>query len=88
MRGQASATEDLGVLLAADGRHDDAVESLDRALAIYHEIGSVRDSARVRKRLRGMGVHYRHWSYADQPVCGWDSLTETELNVSLLVADG
>lgn len=35
-----------------------------------------------------MGVHYRHWSYADQPVCGWDSLTETELNVSLLVADG
>ncbi|MEU7744313.1 LuxR C-terminal-related transcriptional regulator [Nonomuraea sp. NPDC049158] len=86
--GQASATEDLGVLLAADGRHDDAVGRLDRALAIYHEIGSVRDSARVRKRLRAMGVRHRHWSYADRPVCGWDSLTETELNVSLLVADG
>ncbi|WP_433514381.1 LuxR C-terminal-related transcriptional regulator [Nonomuraea sp. CA-143628] len=88
MWGKASATEDLGVLLAADGRHDDAVGSLDRALAIYHEIGSVRDSARVRKRLRGMGVRHRHWSYADRPVCGWGSLTETELNVSLLVADG
>ncbi|MBT2234691.1 LuxR family transcriptional regulator [Nonomuraea sp. NEAU-A123] len=86
--GKASATEDLGVLLAADGRHDDAAGSLDRALAIYHEIGSIRDSARVRKRLRGMGVHHRHWSYADRPACGWDSLTETELNVSLLVADG
>ncbi|MCA2224019.1 helix-turn-helix transcriptional regulator [Nonomuraea aurantiaca] len=86
--GRASATEDLGVLQAAGGRHDDAAVSLDRALAIYYEIGSVRDSARVRKRLRAIGVRHRHWSYADRPVSGWDSLTETEWNVSLLVADG
>ncbi|MEU7837788.1 MULTISPECIES: AAA family ATPase [unclassified Nonomuraea] len=86
--GRASATEDLGVLQAAGGLHDDAAVSLDRALAIYYEIGSVRDSARVRKRLRAMGVRHRHWSYADRPASGWDSLTETEWHVSLLVADG
>ena len=35
-----------------------------------------------------MGVRHRHWSYADRPVSGWDSLAEIERNVSLLVADG
>ncbi|GGO68178.1 AAA family ATPase [Nonomuraea cavernae] len=85
---RASAAEDLGVLLVAAGRREEAVGSLDRALAIYHDTGSLRDSARVRQRLRGVGVCHRHWSYADRPVSGWDSLTETERDVSLLVADG
>ncbi|MEU7856175.1 AAA family ATPase [Nonomuraea sp. NPDC049141] len=85
---RASAAEDLGVLLVAAGRHDDAAGHLDRALAIYQDLGSARDSARVRRRLRGMGVRHRHWSYAQRPVTGWESLTETERNISLLVADG
>ncbi|MEU4232321.1 AAA family ATPase [Nonomuraea sp. NPDC026600] len=85
---RASAAEDLGVLLVAAGRHADAAGHLDRALAIYQDIGSARDSARVRRRLRGMGVRHRHWSYAERPVTGWESLTETERNISLLVADG
>ncbi|MEU7747796.1 AAA family ATPase [Nonomuraea sp. NPDC049158] len=85
---RASAVEDLGMALVAAGRHEDAAANLDRALSIYQDIGSVRDSARVRQRLRGMGVRHRHWSYAERPVSGWDSLTETERNISLLVADG
>ncbi|WP_433518869.1 AAA family ATPase [Nonomuraea sp. CA-143628] len=85
---RASAVEDLGMALVAAGRHEEAAGSLDRALEIYQDLGSVRDSARVRKRLRGMGVRHRHWSYAERPVSGWDSLTETERNISLLVADG
>lgn len=85
---RASAAEDLGVLLVAAGRHDDAAGHLDRALTLYQDIGSARDSARVRRRLRGMGVRHRHWSYARRPVTGWESLTETERNISLLVADG
>ncbi|MCA2226025.1 helix-turn-helix transcriptional regulator [Nonomuraea aurantiaca] len=85
---RASAVEDLGVALLAAGRPEEAAGDLDRALAIYQDIGSVRDSARVRQRLRGMGVRHRHWSYAERPVSGWDSLTETERNISLLVADG
>ncbi|MER6945183.1 AAA family ATPase [Nonomuraea sp. NPDC000554] len=85
---RASAAEDLGVALAVAGRREDATGSLDQALAIYDDIGSVWDAARVRQRLRGMGVRHRHWGYAERPISGWDSLTETEHSVSMLVADG
>ncbi|MCK2218150.1 LuxR C-terminal-related transcriptional regulator [Actinomadura sp. ATCC 31491] len=85
---RASAEEDLGKVLAGAGRRVEAAESLERALHTYDEIGSVRDAARIRRTLRGMGVRHRHWSYAERPVSGWDSLTETEHAVSLLAADG
>ena len=84
----ASAEEDLGKMSAAAGRRVDATESLERALGTYDDIGSVRDAARIRRRLRGMGVRHRHWSYAERPVSGWGSLTETEHAVTLLAADG
>ncbi|GAA3469903.1 AAA family ATPase [Nonomuraea roseola] len=85
---QASAEEDLGVALKAVGEQQEAVTSLDRALAIYHDIGSTRDAARVRRRLRGMGVRRRHWHYTQRPASGWGSLTETEHAVALLAVDG
>ncbi|MFC5824572.1 AAA family ATPase [Nonomuraea insulae] len=85
---RASAEEDLGRVLAAAGQRVEAAESLGCALGAYDDIGSVRDAARIRRRLRGMGVRHRHWSYAERPVSGWDSLTETEHTVSLLAADG
>ncbi|GAA3625777.1 hypothetical protein GCM10022419_134160 [Nonomuraea rosea] len=85
---RASAEEDLGKVLAAAGQRAEAAESLERALGTYDDIGSLRDAARIRRRLRGMGVRHRHWSYAERPVSGWDSLTETEHTVSLLAADG
>ncbi|MBF8190585.1 AAA family ATPase [Nonomuraea sp. K274] len=85
---RASAEEDLGVALKAAGRREEAAGSLDRALAIYHDLGSIRDAARTRQRLRGMGVRRRHWSYAERPVSGWDSLTETEHTVALHAVDG
>jgi DNA-binding NarL/FixJ family response regulator len=85
---RASAAEDLGAVLAAAGAHRDAVVRLEEALASYAAEGAVRDAARVRRRLRRMGVRHRHWSYADRPRSGWDSLTETEVAVSRLVAQG
>jgi DNA-binding CsgD family transcriptional regulator len=85
---RACAAEDFGVLLAAEGRHDDAVRSLDLALSAHHATGSQRDEARIRRRLRDMGVRHRHWTYAERPLSGWESLTETERSVSLLVAQG
>ncbi|GIH97831.1 AAA family ATPase [Planobispora siamensis] len=88
MWARASAEEDLGKVLAAAGRRVEATERLERALGTYDDIGSARDAARVRRRLRGMGVRHRHWSYAERPVSGWDSLTETEHAVSSLAADG
>ncbi|WP_443162273.1 LuxR C-terminal-related transcriptional regulator [Nonomuraea sp. 10N515B] len=85
---RASAEEDLGVALEKAGQREEAAGSLDRALAGYVETGSVRDAARIRQRLRGMGVRHRHWNSAKRPDSGWDSLTETEHTVSLLVVDG
>jgi DNA-binding CsgD family transcriptional regulator len=37
---------------------------------------------------RSVATPHRHWSYADRPVTGWDSLTDTEYAVSLLVTQG
>jgi DNA-binding NarL/FixJ family response regulator len=45
--------------------------------------------ARVRSRLRKLGVRRRHWTPSpDKPDTGWESLTETEQAVSELVAQG
>ncbi|MEU8382406.1 AAA family ATPase [Streptosporangium sp. NPDC048865] len=86
---RASAAEDLGVLLGADGGcRDLAVESLKTALACYGAAGAVRDAARVRGRLRLLGERCRHWATTDRPVSGWASLTGTEQAVCDLVSKG
>ncbi|MBB4698805.1 helix-turn-helix transcriptional regulator [Sphaerisporangium siamense] len=85
---RASAAEDLGEALAARGDRQAAVRGLDRALSCYEGSGSVRDAARVRRRLRRMGVRHRHWATSDRPVSGWGSLTDTERAVARLVTQG
>jgi ATP/maltotriose-dependent transcriptional regulator MalT len=87
---RASAAEDLGVLLARrDGESgDDTVHRLDEALDGYQRIGALRDAARIRARLRGLGVRRPHWSRSERPVSGWASLTDTERSVAGLVAHG
>lgn len=93
--GRASAAEDLGVLLATcapkvtDGTGDgSAIEALDAALDGYQRIGALRDAARIRARLRRLGVRRRHWTQSERPVSGWPSLTDTERSVAALVARG
>jgi DNA-binding CsgD family transcriptional regulator len=84
---RASAAEDLAVLLMVNDR-EAAVKRLDEALAGYRAAGAERDAARVRRRLRGLGVRRRHWRNADRPKSGWASLTDTERNVAALVVRG
>jgi DNA-binding CsgD family transcriptional regulator len=84
---RASAAEDLGVMLAATSPVE-AVRSLDAALEWDVEIGAVRDAARIRRRLRRLGVRRRHWRSAKRPPTGWDSLTDTERGTTELVAQG
>jgi len=85
---RASAEEDLGVVLVAAGQREEGAAHLDGALAIYHELGAVSDAARVRRRLRALGLRRRHWTNDERPPSGWDSLTETERHVSMLAIDG
>jgi DNA-binding CsgD family transcriptional regulator/tetratricopeptide (TPR) repeat protein len=85
----ASAAEDLGTLVASQGgSQSDSVAHLDDAIAGYARSGAVRDVARVRRRLRRLGVRRRHWAAHRGPEIGWDSLTDTERAISELVSRG
>ena len=84
---RASAAEDAGVALARVG-DPNAVARLEQASHGYAQAGAERDLARVRRRLRQLGVRRRHWTHTDRPVSGWDSLTGTERNVAALVSEG
>jgi DNA-binding CsgD family transcriptional regulator/tetratricopeptide (TPR) repeat protein len=85
---RATAAEDLGALLVGGGQVADAVDRFDQSLVGYEHTGSTRDAARIRHRLRRLGVRRRHWRAADRPVQGWDSLTDTERSISELVSEG
>jgi DNA-binding CsgD family transcriptional regulator len=86
---QGSAAEDLGVLLARQGDAGGAIDCLTRAVRGYDAAGSAPDSARVRRRLRNLGVRRRHWTQSsNRPATGWESLTEAERTASALVAQG
>ncbi|QQC87568.1 helix-turn-helix transcriptional regulator [Streptomyces alfalfae] len=83
---RASAAEDLGALCGADRAA--TVMEFEWAMAKYARLGAARDEARVRRRLRRLGVRRRHWKHADRPASGWASLTDTERRVADLVAQG
>ena len=83
----ASALEDLGRLLAQRGESAAAIAALDEALTISARVGAAWDVARVRGRLRRLGVRRRP-SRVERPKSGWDALTETESVVVNLAAHG
>jgi DNA-binding CsgD family transcriptional regulator len=85
---RASAAEDSAEFRAERGDRALARSWLERAAEEYLRCGAARDHARVRSRLRDLGVRRRHWSHQQRPVSGWDSLTETEHAVAELVAEG
>jgi DNA-binding NarL/FixJ family response regulator len=86
---RASAAEDLGVLLASKADKDQAVRRLNEALDGYAQAGATTDMARIRHRLRKLGVCRRHRGRSvARPVSGWASLTDTECAASQLVAQG
>ena len=80
--------EDAGNSWAGRGDQDRATTLLSQAYALYEELGDADDLARVRSSLRAAGTRLRHWSHADRPAFGWDSLTDTERRVADLVAQG
>ena len=83
----ASALEDLAMAEIRAGGTDQAIAALDRALVIYAACGARSDLARVRRRLRQLGIQ-RRLPTERRPALGWAGLTESELAVVRLVTDG
>jgi DNA-binding CsgD family transcriptional regulator len=83
----ASALEDLSVAEARADRTHQAIAALDRALAIHAACGASWDLARIRRRLRHLGVR-RRLAFERRPARGWAALTDSELAVVQLVASG
>jgi DNA-binding CsgD family transcriptional regulator len=86
---RASLLEDLA---AAERARGDAAASpalLERALSLYAQAGSQRDVARVQAQLRPSRSRRASGSVvARRPKSGWASLTDSELRVVRLVAQG
>jgi DNA-binding CsgD family transcriptional regulator len=85
---RASAAEDLAVAELGAGGRRASISWLDQALDAYQEAEAVRDSARVRRRLRRLGIRRGHWAAVSRPVSGWGSLTATERAVCDLITQG
>jgi len=83
----AAATEDLARALARRGEGDAATGHLDAALRGWEGAGATWDAARVRNRLRELGVR-RGRTMAVVGASGWAGLTPAEVAVVRLVAEG
>jgi DNA-binding CsgD family transcriptional regulator len=90
---RAAALEDLAAAVAPD-RPREAVALLDEALGLHLRCGAEHDGARVRSRLRDLGVHRRRAvpsPAAEQGPTGQQgaaALTRAEREVVRLVAAG
>ena len=83
----AAAAEDAGAELARTDRGDEALDQLNAAFDTYLHHEALADARRVGRELRRLGVQRR---IVSQPRAktGWDSLTDSELTVVNLIAQG
>jgi DNA-binding CsgD family transcriptional regulator len=83
----AAAAEDAGGELAHADYPDEAVHQLNAAFDTYLHHEALADARRVGRQLRRLGVQRR---IVSQPRAktGWDSLTDAELTVVNLIAQG
>ncbi|MDX6490997.1 MAG: hypothetical protein QOD43_1242 [Gaiellaceae bacterium] len=83
----ASALEDLGRMKAVAGAIEEGTSAFDHALGITTNAGASWDAARLRRRLRRLGVRRRVVA-VERETTGWGALTAAELAVSDLAAEG
>src|SRR4051794_1969895 len=84
---RAYALEDLGVARTRAGAVDAGIDALDGALILYTDAGATWDAGRVRSRLRDHGIR-RRLVPRERAENGWAAMTESELAVARLVAQG
>ncbi|MBV8960681.1 MAG: helix-turn-helix transcriptional regulator [Actinobacteria bacterium] len=80
----ASALEDAGAALAAEGRCEAARSTLNLALDNYSRISASRDQSRVMRRM----AEIDRGGHRTRSVTGWGSLTPAEHIVAGLVSEG
>jgi DNA-binding CsgD family transcriptional regulator/tetratricopeptide (TPR) repeat protein len=85
---EGQAREHAAGLLAAAGYAPVARQQLDGAQECYSVLGASWDAARAEARLRAHGLRRGAHGPRQRPKYGWASLTETELKVAALVAEG
>jgi DNA-binding CsgD family transcriptional regulator len=83
----AAAAEDAGGELARTDHPDTALDQLNAAFDTYLHHEALADARRVGRELRRLGVQRRIVSYP-RAKTGWDSLTDSELKVVNLIAQG
>jgi DNA-binding CsgD family transcriptional regulator len=83
----ASAWEDLGLAQQRQGTAESGIDALTEALVLFARAGATRDAARLRSRLRALGIR-RRIATAEKPSTGWAAMTKSELAVAQLAADG
>jgi DNA-binding CsgD family transcriptional regulator/tetratricopeptide (TPR) repeat protein len=83
----AAAWEDLGLAHQRQGSKDLGIDALSDALLLFARAGATRDAARLRGRLRELGIR-RRVTRAEKPTTGWAAITESEFAIAELVADG
>jgi len=83
----ASAAEDAGGELSRAQRNAEALDQLNAAFDTYIECEAIADARRVRRALRRLGVERRIVTHP-RARTGWDSLTDSELKVISLIAQG
>jgi DNA-binding CsgD family transcriptional regulator len=81
------AAEDAGGELTRVGRRADAIDQFNAAFDIYADHDAHADARRVARALRQLGVERRTVKQS-RPKSGWGSLTDAELKVVGLVAEG
>jgi DNA-binding CsgD family transcriptional regulator len=83
----ASAAEDAGGELSRAQRDAEALDQLNAAFDTYVECEAIADARRVGRALRRLGVERRIVTHP-RARTGWDSLTDSELTVINLIAQG
>lgn len=82
----AGAVEDSGVALMAGGHRSSAAARWAEAFDLYVDLGCTADAQRVARYLSSVGVQRR--VVRRRARSGWESLTESEMRVLEVVADG
>jgi DNA-binding CsgD family transcriptional regulator/tetratricopeptide (TPR) repeat protein len=84
-----AALEDLAVVLAGRGRHEDARAALNEAVGLYEAMQARWDSRRAEARLRPHGIRRGvRGRRPARPSSGWAALTPTEVKIAALIVRG